>query len=109
MNEWKGLLRCPFARERLDSGALAEAAPTQRAVKARVWFQLLGVEFLEYARQKGSPAPLKKTSIETAKSASPNAFLYRGLFSRVRVVPALRALGVSMLRGLHEREIRRKG
>src|SRR5580692_5580699 len=58
---------------------------------------------------KAAPTPLKKTSIETAKSASPNAYLYRGLFSRVRVVPALRALGVSLLRGLHEREIRRKG
>src|ERR1022692_4032835 len=51
----------------------------------------------------------KKTSIETAKLASPNAYLYRGLFSRVRVVPALRAPGVSLLRGLHERETGRKG
>ena len=53
------MLLCPFARETLDSGALAEAAPTQRAVKARLWFQLLGVEFVEYARQKGSLLHLK--------------------------------------------------
>src|SRR5229473_2162712 len=36
--------------------------------------------------------------------------IYLGAFaSRVRVVAALRALGVSLLRGLHERETRRKG
>ena len=40
---------------------------------------------------KAAPTPLKKTSIRAGKSASENAYLYRGLFSRVRVVPALRA------------------
>src|ERR1700751_2519813 len=58
---------------------------------------------------KAAPTPLKKTSIRAGKLASGNAYLYRGLFSRVRVEPPLRALGESLLRGLHERQPRRKG
>jgi hypothetical protein len=42
---------------------------------------------------------LRKLPIQAAKSAVLNGYLYRGLFSRVRVVPALKALGVSLLEG----------
>src|SRR5713226_7062336 len=73
------------------------------------WFRPKEVQRRETRAPKAAPTPLKKTSIRAGKSAPENAYLYRGLFSRVRVVPALRAPGVSQLRGLHERETRRKG
>jgi hypothetical protein len=55
------------------------------------WFRPKEVRALKRETPKAAPTPLKKTSIRAGKSASENAYLYRGLFSRVRVVPALRA------------------
>ena len=55
------------------------------------WFRSKRCSALKRETPKAAPTPLKKTSIRAGKSASGNAYLYRGLFSRVRVVPALRA------------------
>jgi hypothetical protein len=55
------------------------------------WFRSKRCSTLKRETPKAAPTPLKKTSIRAGKSASENAYLYRGLFSRVRVVPALRA------------------
>src|SRR5579864_7277184 len=64
---------------------------------------------LEKRDAKSRSDAAQKKFNPSGKSASGNAYLYRGLFFRVRVVPALRAPEVSLLRGLHERETRRKG
>ena len=55
------------------------------------WFRSKRCSALKRETPRADPTPLKKTSIRAGKSASENAYLYRGLFSRVRVVPALRA------------------
>jgi len=60
LNEWKGLLRRPFARETLDPGALVEAATTQSPAKARLWFPIARGELWNAPRPKGSPAPVQK-------------------------------------------------